>query len=105
MAERVRVMPVSREPRQLSEHDAARLKRRRDALDALRKQTKAAENRLRFDIFNTWRTGAGTMEAIAKASGYSTDWVGKLIDRIRNRDKLLEMAIDEYLKENPGATL
>jgi hypothetical protein len=45
------------------------------------------------------------MDAIAKASGYSKDWVGKLIDRIRNRDKLLEMAIDEYLKENPGATL
>ena len=45
------------------------------------------------------------MEAIAKASNYSADWVGILIERIRNNDKLLEMAIDEFLKENPGATL
>jgi hypothetical protein len=105
MAEKVRIMPVSKQPRTLTEQDAARLRRRRDALDALRKQTKAAENRLRWDIFNTWRTGAGTMEAIAEASGYKRDWIWKLINRIRNNDKFLQMAIDEYLKENPGATL
>lgn len=105
MAEKVKAMPVAREPRKLDEKDAARLRRRRDALDALRKQTKMAENRLRFDIFNTWRTGAGTMQQIADASGYSFDWVRILIDRIRNNDKFLEMAIDEYLKENPDATL
>jgi hypothetical protein len=105
MAEKVRIMPVSKEPRVLSETDALRLRRRRDALEALRKQTKAAENRLRWDIFNTWRTGSGTMEAIADASGYGKDWVWQLINRIRNNDKFLQMAIDEYLKENPGATL
>lgn len=105
MAEKVRVMPVSKQPRVLTPEDAARLRRRRDALDALRKQTKAAENRLRWDIFNTWRTGSGTMEAIAEASGYRRDWIWRLITRIRNNDKLLQMAIDEYLKENPGATL
>lgn len=105
MAEKVRIMPVSQNARQMNDGDAARLRRRRDALEQLRKQTKSAENRLRFDIFNTWRTGAGTMEAIAKASNYSADWVGILIERIRNNDKLLEMAIDEFLKENPGATL
>lgn len=105
MAEKVRVMPVSKQPRTLDEKDAARLRRRRDALEALRKQTKTAENRLRWDIFNTWRTGAGSMESIAKATGYKRDWVWKLINRIRNNDKFLQMAIDEYLKENPDATL
>jgi hypothetical protein len=105
MAERVRLMPVSKEPRKLSEADAARLRRRREALDALRKQTKIAENRLRWDIFNTWRVGGGTLVAIAEATNYRKDWVWRLINRIRNNDKFLQMAIDEYLKDNPDATL
>lgn len=105
MAEKVRLMPVSKQPRILSDKDATRLRRRKEALDALRKQTKAAENRLRWDIFNTWRTGSGTMDAIAEATGYKRDWVWKLITRIRNNDKFLQMAIDEYMKDNPDATL
>jgi len=105
MAEKVRVMPVSAKTRTLSDVDAARLRRRREALDALRKQTKIAENRLRFDIFNTWRVGGGTLAAIAEATNYQKTWVWRLINRIRNNDKFLQMAIDEYLKENPDATL
>ena len=105
MAEKVRLMPVAHAARVLSDADAARLRRRRDALDALRKQTKIAENRLRWDIFNTWRVGGGTMEAIADASNYGHAWVWQLINRIRNNDKFLQMAIDEYLKENPDATI
>lgn len=105
MAEKVGLMPNPHKQRILSEADAARLRRRREALDALRKQTKAAENRLRWDIFNTWRTGSGTMEAIAEATNYRKDWIWRLINRIRNNDKFLQMAIDEYLKENPGATI
>lgn len=105
VAEKVRVMPVSHKPRLLSEADAARLRRRRDALDALRKQTKSAENRLRWDIFNTWRIGGGSMEAIADATRYNKHWIWRLINRIRNNDKFLQMAIDEYLRENPDATL
>jgi t-SNARE complex subunit (syntaxin) len=105
MAEKVGIMPVRQRPRLLSDVDAARLKRRREALDALRKQTRAAENRLRWDIFNTWRTGSGTMAAIAEATNYRQDWVWRLINRIRNNDKFLQMAIDEYLKENPDATI
>lgn len=105
MAEKVRVMPVSKQARKLSEVDAARLRRRREALDALRKQTKIAENRLRWDIFNTWRIGGGTLAAISEATGYGKDWVWRLINRIRNNDKFLQMAIDEFLKENPDAKL
>lgn len=105
MAEKVQLMPVSHKPRTLSQEDAARLRRRREALEALRKQTRAAENRLRWDIFNTWRTGGGTMEAIAEATKYGKEWIWRLINRIRNNDKFLQMAIDEYLKENPGAKL
>jgi hypothetical protein len=105
MAEKVAYMPVANEPRQLTDEVKSRLGRRREALNALRKQTKLAENRLRFDIFNTWRTGDGTMQAIADASGYSLFWVATLIERIRNNDKLLEMAIDDFLKENPDAKL
>lgn len=105
MAEKMRIMPVSHPPKKMSEADAARLRRRREALNALRKQTKTAENRLRWDIFNTWRTGGGSMHAIADATGYRKDWIWRLINRIRNNDKFLQMAIDEYLKENPDATL
>jgi hypothetical protein len=101
MAEKVRIMPISVKTRQMTEEDAKRLRRRREALDALRKQTKLAENRLRWDIFNTWRVGGGTMKAIAEASNYKSDWVWQIINRIRNNDKFLQMAIDEYLKENP----
>ena len=101
MGEKVRIMPISVKTRQMTEEDAKRLRRRREALDALRKQTKLAENRLRWDIFNTWRVGVGTMKAIAEASNYKSDWVWQIINRIRNNDKFLQMAIDEYLKENP----
>lgn len=100
----MRVMPVPKEPKKLDEETIERLRTRRAVLDSFRKQTRMAENRLRFDIFNTWRNG-GTMTAIAEASGYTMNWVSHLIDRIRNNDRLLQMAIDEYLKENPDATL
>lgn len=98
-------MPVSHRPRVLSEADYARLQRRKNTLEALRKQTKAAENRLRWDIFNTWRTGGGTLQSISEASGYSVNWVWKLIERIRHNDKFLRMALDEYMKEHPDATI
>ncbi len=102
MAEKVRIMPISVKTRLMTEEDAKRLRRRREALDALRKQTKLAENRLRWDIFNTWRVGGGTMKAIAEAANYNPEWIWRLINRIRNNDKFLQMAIDEYLKENPN---
>lgn len=98
-------MPVGAKTRGLDDKVAARLRRRRLALDALRKQTKLAEDRLRWDIFNCWRTGEGSMENIAAASGYSLNWVWKLINRIKGNDRFLEMAIKEYLKDNPDATV
>lgn len=103
MAEKVQIMPIAIKTRQMTDIDAKRLRRRREALEALRKQTKIAENRLRWDIFNTWRVGGGTMKAIAEAAKYQEHWVWQIINRIRNNDKFLQMAVDEYAKENPDA--
>lgn len=105
MAEKVRAMPVQTRSKELSEEHKERLARRRAALDAARKQARYLESRLRFDMFNTWRTGEGTMKAIADAAGYSDYWVQQLIERIRDNDNLLEAAIDDYLKDHPDAKL
>lgn len=105
MAEKVRVMPVQSRKQELNDTHKERLGRRRAALDAVRKQARYLESRLRFDMFNTWRTGEGTMKAIAEAAGYSEYWVQQLIERIKENDALLEAAIDDYLAEHPDAKL
>jgi hypothetical protein len=106
MAEKVRgAMPKSDWKRQLPDDALHRLQRRKLVLETLRKQTAIAEQRLRNDIFNTWRTGEGTMRAIGEAYGYTTNWISLLIQRIKNDDTLLEQAIDDWMKENPNEEL
>lgn len=106
MAEKMKRMPEHDRTRpKLDPTTAARLGRRRIALDALRKQSHIAEQRIRFDMFNTWRTGNGTMKEIGAACGYSEYWVSNIINRIRNNDELLQQAIDEWMKDNPGEEL
>jgi hypothetical protein len=106
MAEKIRGgMPKSDWKRTLPDDALHRLQRRKLVLETLRKQTAIAEQRLRNDIFNTWRTGEGTMRAIGEACGYTTNWISLLIQRIKNDDTLLEQAIDDWMKENPGEEL
>jgi hypothetical protein len=102
MAEKVSKMPGRPGPAKMDEESKARLHRRRTALDILRKQASISERRLRMDIFNTWRTGKGTMVEIARATNYSTIWISKLIGKIKDDDELLEDAINQWVKENPG---
>jgi hypothetical protein len=106
MAEKMKRMPErDRRRPKMDPIAAARLARRRIALDALRKQSHIAEQRIRFDMFNTWRTGHGTMKEIGDACGYSVYWVSNIINRIRNNEELLQEAIDEWMKDNPGEEL
>ena len=106
MAEKMKRMPEhDRKRPKIDPTSAARLGRRRLALDALRKQSHIAEQRIRFDMFNTWRTGHGTMKEIGAAAGYSEYWVSNIINRIRNNDELLQQAIDEWVDDNPGEEL
>lgn len=86
----------------LSEETANRLRKRRLAIDTLRRQVEIAEHRLRIDMFNVWRNGEGTMKAIGVASGYTTNWVSILINRIKDDDELLQHAVEEWEKEHPS---
>lgn len=98
-------VPDSKTKVQISKSDADRLKRRRQGLDVLRKQAEIAMHRLKVDIFNTWRTGQGTMSQIAEASGYTEVWIGKIIEEIKENPELLEEAIRDWIKENPNESL
>jgi hypothetical protein len=105
MAERVSRLPKSNRARMLETDVANRFKRRKIAIETLRRQSEIATERLAYDIFNVWRTGEGTMQAIAEACGYSVNWVSSLIHRIKNDEALLERAINQWMDENPGAEL
>jgi hypothetical protein len=106
MAEKVRgPIPKSQWKRPLPEEVEVRLRKRKMVLDTLRQQTAIAEQRLRNDIFNTWRNGEGTMRAIGEACGYTTNWISLIVQKIKNDDDLLEQAINEWMKDNPGEEL
>lgn len=107
MAERVRHFPLPeyRLRYEMSQEDIDRIGRRRQALDLLRKQAEIAQHRLKMDIFHVWRTGGGSQEQIAKASGYTRAWVSMLIDSIKEDPEKLEEAIREWIKDNPGKPL
>lgn len=107
MADRVRHFPTAEYPRKVEmlKEDIERLARRRQALDVLRKQAEIAQHRLKMDIFHTWRTGGGSQEQIAQASGYTRAWVSMLIESIKEHPEKLEEAISEWIKENPGKPL
>jgi len=105
MAEKVSKMPKKHGPEKMDEESKIRLQRRKLAVDTLRKQAEISEQRLRYDIFNVWRTGKGTMLEIGRACGYSKWWVGELIKKVRDNDELLEDAINQWVKENPGEEL
>lgn len=105
MAEKVSKMPKKPGPAKMDEESKLRLQRRKLAVDTLRRQAEISEQRLRNDIFNTWRTGKGTMLEIGRAIGYSKWWIGELIKKVKNDDELLEDAINQWLKENPGEEL
>jgi len=83
----------------LPEETANRLRKRKLALDTLRQQVEVAEYRLRMDIFNTWRSGEGTMASIGEACGYTKNWVAVLISRIRNDDDFLADAVKHAERE------
>lgn len=106
MAEKVRgPIPKPSWKPGLPEEAELRLRKRKMVLDTLRQQTAIAEQRLRNDIFNTWRNGEGTMRAIGEACGYTTNWISLIVQKIKNDDDLLEKAIDDWMKENPGEEL
>ena len=105
MAEKVSKMPKKHGPEKMDEESKIRLQRRKLAVDTLRKQAEISEQRLRYDIFNVWRTGKGTMLEIGRACGYSKWWIGELIKKVKDSDELLEDAINQWVKENPGEEL
>lgn len=105
MAEKVSKMPKKHGPEKMDEESKIRLQRRKLAVDTLRRQAEISEQRLRYDIFNVWRTGKGTMLEIGRACGYSKWWIGELIKKVKDSDELLEDAINQWVKENPGEEL
>lgn len=105
MAKRVDAIPERVKEKVLSQEDAERLARRRQALDVLKRQAEIADRRLRDDIFNTWRTNGGTMDQIAKATGYSHSWIVNIIEKIRSDEDLLVESVTQWLKDNPGKTI
>jgi hypothetical protein len=105
VAEKVSKMPKKPGPAKMDEESRLRLQRRKLAVDTLRRQAEISEQRLRNDIFNIWRTGKGTMLEIGRACGYSKWWIGELIKKVKDDDELLEDAINQWLKENPGEEL
>lgn len=105
MAKRVSEMPKATRVKQIRQEDLDRLSRRRQAVEVLRTQVDIATKKLRWDIFNVWRTGGGSMEAIAQATGFTTGWIATIIDNIRNNEDELRDVINEWMKENPGKPL
>jgi thymidylate synthase len=105
MAKRVNEMPRASRVKQVRQEDLDRLERRRKAVDVLREQADIATKRLRWDIFNVWRTGGGSMEAIAQATGFTTGWIATIIENIRNNPDEMREVVSEWMKENPGKPL
>ena len=105
MAKRVSEMPRASRMKQVRQEDLARLTRRRQAVEVLREQADIATKKLRWDIFNVWRTGGGSMEAIAQATGFTTGWIATIIENIRTNEDELRDVISEWMKENPGKPL
>lgn len=105
MAEKVDSIPERVKDRTLSEEDKERLMRRRQALDILKKQAHTAEQKLKDDIFNTWRTNGGTMDQIAEATGYSRSWIVNIIEKTRSNEDALVESVERWLKDNPGKTI
>lgn len=105
MAKRVSEMPKASKVKQVRQEDLDRLARRRQAVDLLRQQADIATKKLRWDIFNTWRTGGGSMQAIADATGFTTGWIASIIDSIRSNEEELRQVVGEWVKENPNKTL
>lgn len=105
MAKRVSEMPRVSRVKDVRKEDLERLSRRRQAVDVLRNQAEIATRRLRWDIFNTWRTGGGSMEAIAQATGFTTGWIAVVIDNIRSNPEELRQVVEEWMKENPGKSI
>lgn len=92
-------IPKPRWKKVLPEETANRLRKRKLALETLRQQVDIAEHRLRTDIFNVWRSGEGSMEAIGQACGYTKNWISTIITKIKNDDELLEYAVKQAEKE------
>lgn len=105
MAKRVSEMPRASRVKQVRQEDLNRLKRRRQAVEVLREQADIATKKLRWDIFNVWRTGGGSMEAIAQATGFTTGWIATIIENIRTNEDELRDVINEWVKENPDKPL
>lgn len=105
MAKRVSEMPRASRVKNLRQEDLDRLARRRKAVDVLRDQADIATKRLRWDIFNVWRTGGGSMEAIAQATGFTTGWIATIIDNIRSNPDEMREIVTEWVEENPGKSL
>lgn len=105
MAKRVSEMPRASRVKQVREEDLNRLGRRRQAVEVLREQADIATRKLRWDIFNVWRTGGGSMEAIAQATGFTTGWIATIIENIRTNEEELRDVVNEWVKENPGKPL
>lgn len=105
MAKRVSEMPRASRVKQVRQEDLNRLKRRRQAVEVLREQADIATKKLRWDIFNVWRTGGGSMEAIAQATGFTTGWIATIIENIRTNEGELRDVINEWVKENPDKPL
>jgi hypothetical protein len=105
MAKRVSEMPKATRVKQIRQDDLDRLSRRRQAVEVLRTQADIATKKLRWDIFNVWRTGGGSMEAIAQATGFTTGWIATIIDNIRTNEDELRDVVSEWMKENPGKPL
>lgn len=101
MAEEVQGrIPKPQWKKTLPEETANRLRKRKLALETLRQQVDVAEHRLRVDIFNTWRSGEGTMSSIAEACGYTKNWISILISKIREDDELLEHAVKQAERDS-----
>lgn len=105
MAKKVDQMPRASRVKQVRQEDLERLGRRRKAVDVLREQADIATQKLRWDIFNVWRTGGGSMEAIAQATGFTTGWIATIIENIRNNPDEMREVVSEWMKENPNKSL
>jgi len=105
MAKRVSEMPKVSRVKEIRKEDLDRLGRRRQAVEVLRNQADIATKKLRWDIFNVWRTGGGSMEAIAQATGFTTGWIATIVENIRSNEEELRDVISEWMKENPGKSI
>jgi thymidylate synthase len=98
-------MPRANRVKQVRQEDLDRLSRRRKAVEVLREQADIATQKLRWDIFNVWRTGGGSMEAIAQATGFTTGWIATIIENIRKNPDEMRQIVSEWVRENPDKSL